>query len=173
MKKYRITKYKPWNRDNHGIYLVNEWTSYADIGKLYNGTIVTSKDYEYAEKKYIQGLKMILQDRKIDKLIICDLEKNFDIAEIVKLLNDNKLALSDSEEKIFQSIKTGSEVTTSDVESMTKLLLRECLWCRLISTNNDLVVEFGYDFYMYVYCDYLSKELINNIHMLQIFVEEI
>lgn len=52
MKKYRISKYNPCNRDEQGRYIINEWTSYSDIGKLYNRKIFDDKRYSYASNVY-------------------------------------------------------------------------------------------------------------------------
>jgi len=40
--KYRITKYNPMNRDANGAYLLNEWTSFSDIGKTFDGKTLTA-----------------------------------------------------------------------------------------------------------------------------------
>lgn len=173
MKKYRISKYNPCNRDEQGRYINNEWTSYSDVGESYNNRIFDPNEYEYVENKYIQVLMIILQDKSIDKFFVQDLEKNFSITEIDKLLIDSNLHLSETEKELFQSIKNESEISINKIDSISKLLLRECLWCRLKAPKNDLIVEFGYDFYMYVYCDNISQHIIDNILMLEIYIEEI
>lgn len=172
MKKYRISKYKPSMRDEQGRYVINEWTSYSDIGKLYNSKIFNSNEYEYIENKYIQALMMILKDKNIDKLVIRELEKNFSTKEIEKLLIDSNLSLSQTEKELFQSIKNESEISINQIDAISKLLLRECLWCRLNSPKNDLIVEIGYDFYLYICCDNISQHIINDVHKLQMYIEE-
>lgn len=116
---------------------------------------------------------MILQDKGIDKLVIKDLEKPFTIMKIEKLLIDSNLYLSETEKKLFQSIKNEIEISINEVDEISKLLLRECLWCRLKAPKNDLTAEFGYDFYLYIYCENISQHVIKDIRMLQMYVEEI
>ena len=44
MTEYRITKYDPANRIN-GVYMADEWTSFSDIGKVFNGTLLSQDTY--------------------------------------------------------------------------------------------------------------------------------
>lgn len=41
MKKYRITKYDPQYRDGQGRYSRNEWTSWCDIGGIFEDRVFT------------------------------------------------------------------------------------------------------------------------------------
>lgn len=50
MHKYRITKYDPQYRDEQGIYIREDWTSYSDIGKTYNGKLLTLGCILFSEK---------------------------------------------------------------------------------------------------------------------------
>lgn len=172
MKKYRISKYNPLFRDEQGRYLVDEWTSFSDIGNSYDGKVFSLDEYECVENKYIQVLKAILQDKSIDKLIVKDLEKNFTLKEIDDLLNCGNLYLSENEKILLQLIVDESEISIIDVKELFKILLREYIWCRLISTMNNLVIEFGYDFYMYIYCNNISQHILDEIRMLQLYIEE-
>jgi hypothetical protein len=172
MKKYRMSKYKPWLRDEQDRYLINEWTSYSDIGNLYEGRILTNDEYEYIENKYIQGIKIILKEKGINKLVINNLEKNFTIDEINSLLNCSNLNLEETEKILFNTINNGRELSIINVDAILKLLLRECIWCRLMDSKNTFIVEIGYDFYMYIYCDNISKNTLNEINMLQVYIEE-
>ncbi|SEW16361.1 hypothetical protein [[Clostridium] fimetarium] len=172
MKKYRITKYNPFLRDKQGRYALSEWTSYADIGKLYNGEVFEPNEYICVENKYIQVLMMILKDKSIDTLVVKDLEKYFSIAEAVKLLNDSDLSLSKKEEELFETVRNENIISISQVDEMTKLLLRECLWCKLRTQENNLFIQVGYDFYLYIYCENIPRKIISDVSMFQMYIEE-
>jgi hypothetical protein len=52
MNYVRITKYDPQNRDANGHYtLVDEWTSISDVGKSFQGKILTMEQYLAIEEK--------------------------------------------------------------------------------------------------------------------------
>ena len=52
MVEYRITKYNPANRID-GIYITEEWTSFSDIGKIFDGTKLTQTEYHIRTKRHI------------------------------------------------------------------------------------------------------------------------
>lgn len=82
MIKYRITKYNPKFRDKNGVYLKDEWTSYDDIGQIRNYKEVTVEEYLNTEEKYIKAILSLLNEKKVNSLIISDLEKMASYCEI-------------------------------------------------------------------------------------------
>ena len=48
---YRISKYNPIDRID-GIYQVDDWTSYSDIGEQYGGRVVQPSEYLAVETVY-------------------------------------------------------------------------------------------------------------------------
>lgn len=53
---WRITKYDPTKRNSQGWFLEETWTSFSDIGKLYEGKKVTYDEYVYVENLYISAI---------------------------------------------------------------------------------------------------------------------
>lgn len=51
MMNYRISKYNPKYRDEHGIYTRDEWTSISDVGEYFNGYEVTMEEYLDTENR--------------------------------------------------------------------------------------------------------------------------
>ena len=45
MSWHEIVKYCPENYDENGAYKANEWTSFSDIGKSYDGKVFTLENY--------------------------------------------------------------------------------------------------------------------------------
>ena len=82
MIKYRITKYNPKFRDKNGVYLKDEWTSYDDIGQIRNYKEVAVEEYLNTEEKYIKAILSLLNEKKVNGLIISDLEKMASYSEI-------------------------------------------------------------------------------------------
>lgn len=53
---YRTTKYNPIYRDEKDAYLKNEWTSYSDIGHIFDGKQLSINEYLNVEDKYIEAI---------------------------------------------------------------------------------------------------------------------
>ena len=62
MYKYRITKYNPQYRDDKDIFMKNEWTSYTDIGKIYNEHIFLKEEYLSIVNQKIKELEEAAKD---------------------------------------------------------------------------------------------------------------
>ena len=75
MMNYRISKYNPKYRDEHGIYTRDEWTSISDVGEYFNGYEVTMEEYLETENRYVKAIDIILDYLKISYLYIMELEK--------------------------------------------------------------------------------------------------
>jgi hypothetical protein len=137
---WRITKYNPAHRNSSGAYLKDEWTSYSDIGKTFNQKIFTYEDYLKTETAYINAINHFMQCSDLPSLIISDLEKHKNIDKALLHLPDMVT--------LFNSIQNGKMLTIEEVQSVSQLVLREYLWCKL--TSNNMYVHFGYDYYMYI-----------------------
>lgn len=129
--EYRISKYNPIYRNAGGNYEREDWTSFSDIGKSFNGKIFDVNEYNKYEQAYIETALSFLKESKINKLLISDLENNHLNSRYSNLQNNRVL---DSNELISQVIKS---------------VLREDFWCKLINQNN-FFIHFGYDYYMYI-----------------------
>lgn len=70
--EFRVTKYDPSNRDARGIYLNDDWTSYADVelGR------VSVDDYERVEGSYISAAMMLMNDSGVAQLSLRDIKGN-------------------------------------------------------------------------------------------------
>lgn len=66
----RIIKYAPKYRTELGYYVCDEWTSIADIGKVYDGKLFTASEYFEMEAKYVETLKILLQVCGISEMTI-------------------------------------------------------------------------------------------------------
>lgn len=135
----RVTKYNPLFRDANGNYLVEEWSSFGDVGNDFNGINFTIEEYLQIEQKYIDSIIVILNASDCSGVVIRNIEKHSSEG----LLN-NLLVMYETlnEEKLIDLI---------NLPDLIKLILRENIWCELYCyANYNIVIRFGYDFYMYV-----------------------
>lgn len=164
MKKFRITKYNPDFRNENGEYMLDEWTSFSDIGKKFHDDVFVEQEYYETEANYIQAINYILDEKNVFQMRVIQLEKydnNFDIS------------LSSSEQKVKEGLKNNSIVGREEIDILSKMILRELLWATLQSFDGLMTVEFGYDYYMYVICEVISENSKKKIRDKGLFVEEI
>lgn len=149
---WRVTKYNPVNRDENGYYLKDEWTSFSDIGKLYNGIEFTIEEYLKYEKAYIDSILVIMDCNNIDNLNIINLEKY------------------EEDNEYLNTFTEGMLLSNSQIKEVVRLVLRDEMWCKLIK-DDSFFVHFGYDFYMYIGANNKCDELITFIEDKDIFIE--
>jgi hypothetical protein len=137
-KSYRISKYNPDNRDGSGLYKVDEWTSFSDIGKEFNGVLFTLQEYISMEDKYVSAVLEFCSYFEIKMIQINNLELYSS-----DIWDKDSVNLKETCEKL----KYGKIFFIAEIENLVRLILREYLWCDL--EINDKWIHFGYDFYMY------------------------
>lgn len=154
MKSVRVTKYDPRNRDENDYYtLGDEWTSIADVGKLYEGHIFTTEQYLAAEEKYIKAVKVLMQQTGINELKIVDLENHSQVTEM--------------------DLSEGKIIPRYLVKELVKMILREKVWGKLVA-NNQFEIHFGHDYYMYFVGVGLTDEINRELKKIEgLYVEEV
>ena len=163
MSYYRITKYNPGFRDVKGYYTANDWTSVSDIGNVFSDGVLTKEKYLETENTYIQAINVILNENNISEMIVTDLEKYED--------NTSSELLSSDEKKLFFNISDNMCVKLYEIQHIARMNLREILWCRLLSRTENLEIEFGYDYYMYIRCNEIPSSIKRMIFDLGLYIE--
>lgn len=171
MIKYRISKYNPKYRDNGWLRLEDTWTSFSDIGKIYKGKELIIDEYLKVENKYIEVILDILTYFNIDYLRIEKLELRYSSLEIKKAMKDKGIIILQFEEEIIESLLKTKTLKLEHTPIYIKFILRECFWCELYSDIPTVLIEFGYDFYMYVTCPFIPKEIIDIFKSKGIFID--
>ena len=124
---YKISKYNPQNYDN-GVYQLDEWTDFSDIGKVFGDTIFSAQEYLKVEQNYISFVEKIMKETYSYSVKIVD----FEDYETTSWKNEQKISVAE-----------------------TKLLIQDCLrnkcWCRI--KGRDFCICFGFDFYIHLCCD--------------------
>lgn len=167
MKKYRITKYDPRNRNEQGHYLYDHWTETLDVGKVLEGELVTREEYLRVEKDYINAVMSILTDFNQKYLRLVNFHKD-SFRDSIEINAKEWFHESEFEElDLFEDKK----VSLEEIPSIIKLNLRSYFFTSL-EIAGEFYVQFGYDFYMYVGCPKLSLKRIKSLSSTSLFVEE-
>lgn len=162
----RITKYNPIYRDNNDFYTKSEWISISDIGNIYSNKMFTIEEYLKVENLYVSAIYLFLDYLKVEYLYIKELEKRkFKLDKYDKKIYDFKYR------KIHFKVKNNKKVKINNLKILCKLILREKLWCKLKS--EEIVIHFGYDYYMYIGTKKKEQSVIDKVKSLGLFVEEI
>lgn len=127
MNMYRIAKYD-LNGYVDGVFTLDDWTDYSDIGNVFNGQKLTREIYVDVEDKYIKTAQEIFIQSHQKEISIINLQK-------------------------YQSNLIWKNNQKIDQLQLAKII-RDCLrnkcWCRLHS--EEFYIHFGYDFYLYIGC---------------------
>ncbi|MBP1999098.1 hypothetical protein J2Z69_000117 [Paenibacillus shirakamiensis] len=159
---WRITKYDPVFRDNEGRFKKEEWTSFSDIGRFYEGSQFTITDYLSIESKYINAVTSLMEYMNLFSLKITNVEKYNDSAS-------HNQYISRSMTELLATIKNGDHIDITNVPDLCKLILRNHLWGKL--SMSSMFVHFGYDYYMYIGLQKECPLKLNEIRKAGLFVE--
>ena len=134
MQEFRVCKYDPQYRVD-GVYKRNEWTSFSDVGRSFDGTVLMEDEYLQVEQNHIEFLCR-LADREGDlPLTITTLE-----------IYDASCTWQD-----------GQQLTQAEMPQLIRSILREQCWCRLQSDH--FFIHFGRDYYIYVGCSFTQEAI--------------
>jgi hypothetical protein len=152
MFEYRIAKYDPTLRDKSGAYTKDDWISFDDIGKEFDGVVLAREEYLRVENSYIESVIGILDEAGIKELQIKGLENSKQSVEAANLSDGDYLKGSELG-KAFRNVP------------------REKFWCRFENDDTEYV-HFGWDYYMYVGVQTYCESAIKFVESKGLFVEE-
>ncbi|WP_107838652.1 DUF7683 domain-containing protein [Metasolibacillus meyeri] len=159
--QWRITKYNPVYRNEHGGYTIeSEWTSSSDIGKNIDGEILTLEGYLKIETAYIDTIMKFLQVNQIDFVRILK----------VTYIDGNKNSILYDKDIETLQLQDDCEVPASQIPLLAKMTLREFIHCDFMT--EDFFVHFGYDYYMYIGSNHYDEEPLEFAEAQGLFVEE-
>ncbi len=175
MKKYRITKYAPDNRDAEGRYTTNEWTDISDIGRAFEGMILDSDEYLKVEQKYLFAIYLIAVESGAGLFKIKDLERPTMSRRKTRrhCRKHYGIELTGTELDIL-SICEGNIVDLQKAILISRMILRNYIWCNLesVSPDAEMEISFGWDYYMYITTAHISCKTIRLLEKAGIYVEE-
>lgn len=162
MRFYRVTKYNPSYRDINGSYILDDWTSVSDIGKKFNGSVLTENIYLQMEDNYIEYLSAFLKKTRENFNAQCFEDKRDE-----RSLKNYSFNL----DRCIVGSETLRDIIAEDVLLVSRMCLRELVWCKLESDFGDFI-HFGYDYYMYLGFNDSVHEEINWPSLDDIYVED-
>jgi len=163
MYSWRITKYNPEIRDEHGYYGKDEWIMMRDIGKDINGEILSIDEYLRVEDLYIGAVLEFQKCNNIDKFTASDVGRF--------RFRNQKIKPSKNMKKLYKKVKENDIIGASDLLDIIRLNLRALLNCNLLY-EDDMFVHFGWDYYMYIGSKQKCDNAIKQIEESGLFVEE-
>lgn len=172
MNKYRITKYNPLFRDANGRYIKEDWTSISDIGKIFEGNILTGEEYKSTEDKYVKAVQLIMNYMNAPFIVVSNVRKSSDDADFEKtikkyleLYNDNYL------KGTYYNIIDNMKFSSEQIDSLIRLLLREEIGAD-VYYETKLKVFIGYDYLMGIHTSQLIEPIMPKIEEMGLFVEK-
>lgn len=109
MRHWRITKYNPLYRDNRGAYKKDEWISYDDIGRTFDGVVLSKNTYEEMEARYIAAAMHFVGEAQLEYLEAVGVEAR----------------------KKVDALSEGKNVDIADLPNIIREIFRNRIWCKL------------------------------------------
>lgn len=150
-----IVKYQPQYYKNR-VYTKNEWISVSDIGRSFDGVVLTKEEYLRIESAYVDTVKELLEVSGVKFLTIVNPD-TFYLRREKAFTKENKAIY-----QIVSSLKEGQRITASKIDTVLKACLRELFWCALVNETKKVQVDVGYDYYLHFYSR-LPEETISEI----------
>ena len=125
--QWRVTRYDPALRGRSGAYEQETWTSITDVGRVFDGAVLTITEYERVESAYLTSFKSFAAESELSEIVIRELDFSDDPS-----LSDN------------------ATVSVSRAEVILRDLLREKASCRLEAVDPPFYTHVGFDLYMYI-----------------------
>ncbi len=148
MTHYRFSKYDPAYRVN-GVYTKDEWTDYSDIGKCFDGVILTEAAYLQTENAYLQFCTKLMQMVGVEEMLLRDLSNPF---------------------KSDLPWKNNETLSAEQAVAFLCDCLRTKCWGLL--KHGALRFYIGYDYYVHFSCNCSIEKLTALAEGMPIFVEE-
>jgi hypothetical protein len=167
MFNWRVTKYNPHYRDEVGRYKKYEWTSFCEIGRIFDGNKLTNDNYSDIENAYVEAIVAFMDSVEIKSLTVKGLEKKSNNI----MLNREHVLYSDEMINLYTALQENDVLNIREVQCLARLVLREDLWCKL-EKDDIMFVHFGYDYYMYIGSHKICEDAINKIKERGLFVED-
>jgi len=171
MKKYNISKYNPEFKDNFGRYLKEDWTAISDIGKAFDGKVLSSEDYFEMESNYIKAVYEILDFFNLKSLNVQDVRKSFKYDRFMEFINERKVAYNEDLIKLYNNLESIKVLEYQEIGLFCRLLLREDIGAKLFYPRK-IKIFICYDYLLGIYSNRSIEKVIPRIIDLGLFVEE-
>ncbi|MFF2354374.1 hypothetical protein ACFVVL_31980 [Kitasatospora sp. NPDC058115] len=127
MNRYRVVKYSEAERTG----VKDSWTAISDIGRSYDGVVLTEEEYLRTEQKYLAVIQDFLRAARVGALTVDSLEIH-------------------PESPWWGRVQEGEELTPDRAVELARSILREeDVWC-LLEGEGGFYVHLATDYYMFV-----------------------
>ena len=168
MISYSITKYK---KIDSTIY--NDWISVHDIGKVYNGKVLTFEDYKKVEDSYVLAVLNVLDYISIKRVYVKNLFSYMDLRNSYSTNVLNKPcsnALYTNEMKDFYlNVKNNDIIDLFQLEHLIRFKLREDIGGEIFVPYR-FKLFIGYDYLMSVRTSKSLEGLFKTIEKLGLYI---
>ena len=155
LNAFTIVKYITEGYNHNGNYIFDEWTSYSDICKVYDGSVLTKDIYLLFEERYIKAARLFLEFVNAENFVLSDLNK-YSTKKTFKKKDD--LVLWNA----YESLKNNEVFNVIQLPEIIKIVLREYAQLSIIINDNfNSTIHFGFDYYMYF--DSKKKFVMTNV----------
>lgn len=162
MTATRVAKYNPEYMTDRG-YIKDEWTEYCDVGKTFEGEVLTYEEYERVEQKYINATLLFLSSIGCNRVRIEHAEKDFKHSDF----RERDLYLYE----LYKKLDDNVSVPLDELDDVMRLILRAYLWAELACISVGAYVRILGGFYMFFNKDNgLDEETIKKIKELGLYV---
>jgi hypothetical protein len=142
MHEWRISKYDPARRDRSGAHTGEDWTSWADVGRSFEGVVLTLGEYLRTEDRYVAAALALFRASGVPSVRVEDLEADRPVPPCAEELG--LTALADGGPPLRPGMRLGEDALARAL----RLVLRELVWCRLESPGR-FFLHVGHDLLLY------------------------
>lgn len=163
MYRYDITKYK--SRSNTNCMVTTpEWTAICDIGRWFNGSLLTIDDYKVVEDSYVNAILIILKYMKIDLVSVKDVYRWGDFLSRIEKQTYKSLYTKSIKDTYF-SVSDNTKLDASMLSDLIRLQLREDIGASVYVPYR-FKLFIGYDFLMGVHTSINLEDVFYDIEQL-------
>lgn len=153
MPGYRLTKYDPALRDEHGHYVADDWTAFSDVGK-FNG--LTMERYLEVEAAHLAAIEAFAVESGVERLGVWRAEGSRADAALLPA-------------GLLDVLHDGYEVSLADALLIVRAMLRETFWCEL--ATDGFTLHIGWDYYIYITSHVPCENAVRGARELGLFPE--
>lgn len=172
MYKFNISKYNPAFRDSNWRYIKEDWTAISDIGKVFDGKMLTVADYMSTEDNYIKAIQAIFQFCNLTYLKVEDVRKSFEDKKFMDIIQNRKVGYTPQILEIYNNVEGIKKLEFQDLDLFFRLLLREDIGAKIFYPRK-LKIFICYDYLMGVNSSRSINQIIPFIESIGLFVEEL
>ena len=153
-----VVKYSAEYYNDDGVYTRDEWTDASDIGKMFDGKVLSWDEYLRYEDRYANVAKEIMEKSGCKMMTFLTFNSDSFILKCVQwgLENMNEEIKETSERMVdllFPDLKNCSRISIEKALCVLRLSLRNIMPdAFIINLKHDVQIDVGWDYYMHVHC---------------------